>query len=379
MHSMITIFSYLLLAAAIAMAQASTPTSAARSRQQEAKPSPLNPSEITRLKATAEAGDAKAQTALGKAFQDGNGVPQNDALAAKWLRKAADQGDADAENNVGIMYRMGEGVERDKEEAVRWYQKAAKQGNAKAMFNLGTSYYNGDGVAIDDVTSYAWFLLAQEAGDSSADEALQRAASERAAEPWAAFVKVAQMHETGDLMPKNSVEALKWYRKAADAGDPQAAVKVTSLLLVSGRDLTQEEYAEAHRRCEAAAKRDFSPGAYCLALIYKRGIGGTKDPTESAKWLGRAAELGHPRAALELGEAYWKGVGVKPDLVTAYMWIWLAFNSKVPGAEQDEQELRKELPAKKVSEAKQKAIEWARKHQPVGLRQRLSDNSPPSQ
>jgi TPR repeat protein len=180
--------------------------------------------------------------------------------------------------------------------------------------------------------SYCLVLLAQEAGNPAADESVQRAASEKSASPSAAFVKVAQMYETGAELPKDSSEALKWYRKAADSGDPQAAVKATSLLLVSGRDLTQEEYAEAHRRCEAAANRDFSPGAYCLALIYKRGIGATKDPTESAKWLGRAAELGHPRAALELGEAYRKGVGVKPDLVTAYMWIWLAFNSKVPGA-----------------------------------------------
>ena len=39
------------------------------------------------------------------------------------------------------------------------------------------------------------------------------------------------MYETGDELLKNSVEALKWYRKAADTGDPQADVKVASLLL----------------------------------------------------------------------------------------------------------------------------------------------------
>jgi TPR repeat protein len=372
-----TISMYLLLAASV-MVQA--PTSLTPHTQEEtAKPIPLSSAEINRLKGKAEAGDASAQTALGHAYEDGKGLPQSQALAAKWFRRAADQGDADAEGSLGIMYGLGEGVERNKEEAVRWYQKAAKQGNAKAMFNLGASYYNGDGVAIDDVTSYVWFLLAQEAGNPAADEAVQRAASEKSVSPSAAFVKVAQMYEVGDVLPKNSVGALKWYRKAADAGDGPAAVKVATLLLVSGRELTQEEYAEVRQRCEAAAKGDFSPGAYCLALIYRRGIGVAKDSIESTKWLSRSAELGHPKAALELGEAYWKGVGVKPDLVTAYMWIWLALNSKVPGAEQDEQELRKELPAKKVSEAKQKAIEWARKHQPLGLRQRQSANSAPSQ
>jgi TPR repeat protein len=104
--------------------------------------------------------------------------------------------------------------------------------------------------------------------------------------------------------------------------------------------------------------------------MYERGIGVTKDPTKGVTWLGRAAELGYAPAALNLGQAYWKGLGVKPDLVTAYMWRWLAANSKVPGAEQDEQELRKELPPKKVNQAKQKATEWLVKHPIVGLRQR---------
>jgi len=376
---MITISSCLLLAAATVMVPASA-SPAPHTQQETAKSTPLSPAEISRLQGRAEAGDAGAEAALGHAYRDGKGLPQNRALAAKWFRRAADQGDADAEDSLGIMYGVGEGVERDKEEAVRWYHKAAKQGNAKAMFNLGASYYNGDGVATDDVTSYVWFLLAQEAGNPAADEAVQRALSEKSVSPGAACVKVAQMYETGAELPKDSNQALKWYRKAADAGNPGADVKVTSLLLNSGHSLTPEEYTEARQRCEDAANRHFSPGAYCLALLYERGIGVTRDPIERVKWLGRAAELGNSRAILELGEAYWKGVGVKPDLVAAYMWIWLAGNAKMPRAEQqDEQEIRKELSAKKVGEAKQKAIDWARRHQPVGLRQHQSDSSPPPQ
>ncbi len=313
--------------------------------------------------------------ALGQAYRDGNGAPQNDVLAVKWFQKAADQADAAAENALGLMYRSGQGVAQNKEEAVRWYLKAAKQGNSKAMFNLGVSYYNGDGVAIDDMTSYAWFSLAYESGNPAAKEALERATAEKSLVPSEAFVKLGQMYEKGDVLPKNSAEVLRWYRKAADAGSPQAAVKVSSLLLASGRVLTPEQYAEIRERCEAAAKRDYSPGAYCLALMYRGGIGISKDDAEGMKWLSRAAELGHSKAALKLGEAYWRGEGVKPNLVAAYMWIWLALNAKEPGAEQDEQGLRKELPAKKVDEAKRKAIEWARGHRPLELRVHGSSDS----
>jgi uncharacterized protein len=134
------------------------------------------------------------------------------------------------------------------------------------------------------------------------------------------------------------------------------------MLLFAGRSPTPEEGVEARRRCEDADKLNFSPGAYCMLLIYKQGLGTPKDPVEAQKWLGRAADLGQPQAALELGEAYWRGEGEKADLVTAYMWILLALSAKVPGAEQDQQALQKEMSPKQVDQAKRIANEWIVKH-----------------
>ncbi len=387
MHRIPTFLLLLVLVSGLANTQvhasAATSGAEAESQSQDAsKPTRLSASEIHRLEVKAEAGDATAQSTLGKAYQDGNGVSQDDALALKWLRKAAGQGDAAAENSLGVIYRMGSGVRRDNEEAVRWYLKAAKQGNAKAMFNLGAAYYNndvaGDGVTANDVVSFAWFLLAQEAGDAAADEPLRRATSESGVGPSEAYVKVAKMYEAGDELPKNPPEELKWYRKAADAGGIEASIRVASLLLTT-RNPTPDEYAEIRRRCEYASKMNFSQGDYCMALIYDRALGVDKDPVESKKWLARAADRGHMKAGLELGEAYWKGEGVKADVVKAYTWVWLAYNSKEPGAEQVEQELRKELAEKQMNEAKKKAIEWANTHRLFGLIKRLNASTSPPQ
>jgi|TARA_B110000967_G_scaffold6241_1_gene6254 TPR repeat protein len=63
---------------------------------------------------------------------------------------AAKQGDADAQFNLGIMYDIGEGVPENNAEAVKWYRKAADQGHAKAQFNLGLMYNNGEGVPEND-------------------------------------------------------------------------------------------------------------------------------------------------------------------------------------------------------------------------------------
>jgi TPR repeat protein len=111
-----------------------------------------------------------------------------------------------------------------------------------------------------------------------------------------------------------------------------------------------------------------------MALIYQRGLGVSKDPVEAAKWLSRAADLGHPKAVLQLGEAYWKGDGVKPDLATAYMWIWMAYRSKVPGAEKDEEGLRSEMRTKDMEKAKKKADLWVIQHHFLVLRQTPADS-----
>ena len=70
---------------------------------------------------------------LGVMYDNGDGVPENDAEAVKWYRKAADQGHASAQYNLGVMYSNGEGVPENDAEAVKWYRKAADQGNAMAQ------------------------------------------------------------------------------------------------------------------------------------------------------------------------------------------------------------------------------------------------------
>jgi TPR repeat protein len=58
----------------------------------------------------AEGGDAAAQNHLGVAYELGDGVPQDDAIAVAWYRKAAEQGNAMAQTHLGEMYEKGKGV-----------------------------------------------------------------------------------------------------------------------------------------------------------------------------------------------------------------------------------------------------------------------------
>ena len=336
MSSMTAFVSFLVLSVAGAAAQISTPEPAAPPAQQAAKPAPLSQSDLAQLQVKAEAGDATAQGVLGQAYRDGNGVPQNDALAVKWFQKAADQGDATAENNLGIMYRMGEGVVRDKEEAVRWYEKAAKGGSSQAMFNLGASYYNGDGVASNAYIAYAWFLLAQDAGNPAAQDAVRRtAATMSRAETADALIQIATMYEKGEELPKSEEQTVRWLRKAAEISS-QGKVRL-AIHLLTQPDATHN-YAEALDLCRAAAK-DYAPGQSCVGYLYRKGWGVTQDSTEAVKWYQKAAAASNLVAVMALAEMYENGEGTKVDRPAAFMLLYQAARMGVSGAKQKANDL----------------------------------------
>ena len=123
------------------------------------------------VKKAAEQGHADAQNNLGVRYDNGEGVPEDDAEAENWYRKAAEQGHALAQNNLGFMYSRGEGVPEDDAEAVRWYRQAAEQGHVSAQYNLGAMYANGEGVPEEDIKAYAWISIAAAQGAENAKKA----------------------------------------------------------------------------------------------------------------------------------------------------------------------------------------------------------------
>ncbi len=62
---------------------------------------------------------------LGLMYDNGLGVPQDNAAAVSWYRNAADQGNAGAQNNLGVMYGNGQGVLQDYVQAHKWISLSA--------------------------------------------------------------------------------------------------------------------------------------------------------------------------------------------------------------------------------------------------------------
>jgi TPR repeat protein len=90
----------------------------------------------------------------------GQGVPEDNAEAVKWYRKAVEQDHGEAFTNLGYMYDFGLGVAQDKHKAVEFYQQGAEKGSLNAMLNLGISYWKGEGTPRDLVQACKWLDLA---------------------------------------------------------------------------------------------------------------------------------------------------------------------------------------------------------------------------
>ena len=134
---------------------------------------------LPKLKAAAEKGHRKAQYRLGRCYDKGNGVEENDKLAFSWYQKSAAQDYAKAQYQLGKCYKNGEGVDKDRKKAVEWFAKAARQNNADAQYALGKSYLKGKGIAADQKKAKQWLLKAvrnPKGGSEILDEVRKEAA-----------------------------------------------------------------------------------------------------------------------------------------------------------------------------------------------------------
>lgn len=92
------------------------------------------------------------------------------------FRPLADQGVTAAQNNLGVLYENGHGVPQNYAEAAKWYRLAADHGSATTQFNLGLLYAKGQGVPHDYVLAHMWFNLSAMQGNEAAKSDRDKAA-----------------------------------------------------------------------------------------------------------------------------------------------------------------------------------------------------------
>ena len=92
---------------------------------------------------------------------------------------------------------------------------------------------------------------------------------------------------------QNFSEALRWFRKASDAGNTSAEIGLAHLLTWKRSGLPPPQYKEAMRLFLKACDQGDVRGCEMAALIYEAGFFDfPKDPTESRRLYAKAKELG---------------------------------------------------------------------------------------
>lgn len=128
------------------------------------------------------------------------------------------------------------------------------------------------------------------------------------------------MYDWGSGVPRDSGEAVKWYRKAAAQGDAWAQ--------------------------------------FYLSGKYHLGSGVPRDFGEAVKWLRKAAEQGHAGAQDWLGYMYAQGWGVPKDAVQAYARFNIAAGQGYQIAKRSRESMAKSMTREEISHAQQLAREY---------------------
>ncbi|RVT83680.1 tetratricopeptide repeat protein [Inhella crocodyli] len=146
------------------------------------------------------------------------------------------------------------------------------RGDASAFNELGRRYGLGLGVAKDSVQSKAHYQRAAELGLAMGQ------------------CNLAFMHLQGEGTPKNTAEAVRWYRACAAQGHYVGARALGSLYARGDAGLPRDG-----RRAEAwyllAARQGHVPAQEALVTMYSQGLPGlSPDPVKAAVWKHRVRD-----------------------------------------------------------------------------------------
>jgi TPR repeat protein len=206
----------------------------------------------------------------------------------------------------------------------------AGAGNVNSEFELGLRYANGEGVAKDEVEAVKWYRKAAEQNFALAQAIL------------------GNRYANGQGVTKNYVEAVKWYRKAAEQ-NLAGAQNNLGVRYANGQGVTKN-YAEAVKWYRKAAEQNLDIAQNNLGKYYATGRGVAKDYVEAVKWYRKAAEQNYAEAQYNLGLSYVKGDGVAKDYVESYKWLVLAAAQGIEGAKTTINILENEMSREQIAE-----------------------------
>lgn len=270
------------------------------------------------LQKAADQGHEKAQLALAKCYLTGEGVKKDEAEAFKIYRKAADAGSAEAMYELHDFYNLGwGGVTVDKAKAMELLRKSAEMGYVEAQRSLGLdSQYAYNGQAIDLTEAVKWYKLAASQGDSSSKAYLEHlkdvipllepAEKGNTEAQYKLAHYIADHDEIGNISDHSRSDAIrKWLLKAAENGHLAAQVELAESYAYFENGnwwITRvNDFAEAAKWYRKAAEQGDPMALGMLGWLYATGRGVDKDLKTAVEWFRKGAAQGNAEAQYGMG------------------------------------------------------------------------------
>ena len=243
--------------------------------------SPLIAPDLLLLEQQAQNGSASAAIILSDTYT----AQAQYAKAEKWARYSLYKGDGRGAIKLYDLSKAGHITLGDAEK-IRQYgfgliEQDARKGNGGSAVTLGTMYLFGQGVDTDYDKAHDWFVIAEEAG-----------------KPMASY-QLGVLYSNGLYQPISNRKAFRYFKKAAVGGIAAATRQVaiayhTGLGAEQNLDQALVCYERSARQGDPLAMRDL--GNF---YMYER-----PDRGQSESWHKKAAALGNPDSAYELGIMY---------------------------------------------------------------------------
>lgn len=191
---------------------------------------------------------------------------------------------------IARAFETGDVIAQDHALAEQWYRFAADLGDGQAAWYTARYHLTGDGIERDNTTLLRYLQQAYDAGVVPAK------------------LQMARLYEEGILVPVDPDRAMAIYDELADAGEREGFAGATRLLAKRGLE-TPEDRQKYHDRLVALARFPDAPGwAFSrLGAIAQEEAGLWGNPEEARRLFEAAAERGDSEGKLALARLYLRG------------------------------------------------------------------------
>jgi TPR repeat protein len=271
----------------------------------------------------ARQGSADAARTLADHYRiTSDNAPERLGVAVEWYRRASDLGDAEASLRLGRLRQDAKSTLYQPQEARSYIQKAANGGLVEAALILAEDPYNGGSLDVPLDEAELWLKRALETkmpralllgaeirsqqgrdGREEAKAFISEALKNVDGDPTV-LVSLGRYLRNGDLIERNLPLSLTFFDKAALQENATAAYEYARTVLSYPDASTEPMRKTAIMRLQAAAERGHVKAAVTLGDALLNGNGTEPSPADALRWYEKAAQGGATMALVRLGDFY---------------------------------------------------------------------------